>query len=111
MISRFMSGLFSGIFTGVIPLYLNELPPQNYRGIAGTFNQLSIVFGILIANILGLPYFLGNETFWPILVSLPIIPALVHLIGLLFAVESPKFLFNSNKVNETKIGNSTIINN
>lgn len=49
------SGLFCGLFSGILPLYLSELAPKNLRGTIGTLNQLMIVFGILVTNILGLP--------------------------------------------------------
>ncbi len=45
--SRFVTGLFSGFFTGVLPIYLFEIAPHNLRGIVGTMNQLNIVIGIL----------------------------------------------------------------
>ncbi len=48
-------GLFCGLFSGILPLYLSELAPKNLRGTIGTLNQLMIVFGILVTNILGLP--------------------------------------------------------
>lgn len=101
ILSRFITGIYCGIFSGILPLYLNELPPRNLRGITGGLNQLSIVLGILTSNILGLPYMLGTSTLWPVLVSLTGIPCCTNLIGLLFAVESPKFLYNSGKKEKT----------
>ncbi|CAF0733287.1 unnamed protein product [Brachionus calyciflorus] len=92
IVARFFCGLFCGLFTGILPLYLNELPPQNYRGSAGTLNQLLIVLGILITNIMGLRDILGSEQRWPILVTFMLVPALAH-IGLFFAAESPKYLY------------------
>ncbi|CAF0733335.1 unnamed protein product [Brachionus calyciflorus] len=92
IVARFFSGLFCGLFTGILPLYLTELPPQNLRGSAGTLNQLLIVLGILITNIMGLRDILGSEDRWPILVTIMLAPALAH-IGLFFAAESPKYLY------------------
>ncbi len=61
--SRLLTGLFCGFFTGILPIYLYELAPQNLRGITGTLNQLHIVIGILVSNILGLPQLLGNNNY------------------------------------------------
>lgn len=97
ILSRFITGIYCGIFSGILPLYLNELPPRNLRGVTGGLNQLSIVLGILTSNILGLPSMLGTSTLWPVLVSLTGIPCLTNLVGLLFAVESPKFLYNTGR--------------
>ena len=42
------------------PLYLNEISPVNLRGGVGTANQLGVVCGILISQVLGLESILGN---------------------------------------------------
>lgn len=101
MIGRFLSGVYCGIITGILPLYLNELPPQHLRGRFGTLNQLTIFLGTLVANVLGLPNLLGNSSLWMILVSLNIITATMQLVGLSFAAESPKYLFNANKIEKS----------
>ena len=45
---------FIGINTVVAPMYLSEVAPVNLRGSLGTLNQLGIVSGILISQVLGL---------------------------------------------------------
>jgi SP family facilitated glucose transporter-like MFS transporter 1 len=90
--SRFVTGLFSGFFTGVLPIYLFEIAPHNLRGIVGTMNQLNIVIGILFSNIFGLPELFGTSNLWPVLCAIAFGPVLIHG-GLFFAVKSPKFLF------------------
>lgn len=91
MAGRFFAGVLSGLFSGILPLYLNELAPANLRGFTGTMNQLSIVAGIVVTNIFGLPQILGSQTLWPVLVGFMLVPALAHF-ALLLAVESPKHL-------------------
>ena len=90
--SRFFTGIFCGLFTGILPIYLYELAPKNLRGMTGTMNQLTVVLGILSTNILGLPQMLGTDKLWPVLVGLIFVPSFIHL-GLFFAVKSPKHLF------------------
>ena len=109
MLSRVLAGIYCGIITGIVPLYLNELPPQHLRGKIGTLNQLTIILGLLTANILGLPNMLGNHTHWSILVSMNIVPSLVQVTGFLYAVESPKFLFNVKRIEESISGKKFII--
>jgi SP family facilitated glucose transporter-like MFS transporter 1 len=102
MVGRFISGIFCGLFTGILPLYLNELPPQNLRGLVGTLNQFGIVLGILLTNMCGLPNALGSELRWPILVSLTLLFIIPHLL-LIFGVESPKYLYiTRNQPEEAK---------
>ena len=73
-------------------LYLNELSPQNWRGLIGTMQQLLLTFGVLVSYVFGLEEVLGTENLWPILLGFILVPALAH-IGLFFAVESPKHVF------------------
>jgi hypothetical protein len=35
-------------------MFLSEISPTHLRGAVGTLNQFGIVFGMLVANILGL---------------------------------------------------------
>lgn len=92
MIARFFVGVYCGLFSGILPMYLSECPPKNLRGTVGALNQLSIVVGILVANVLGLPELLGTKTLWPVLVGLSFIPVIAHFI-LLYFPESPKYLY------------------
>ena len=48
------------------PLYLSEISPVALRGLCGTFNQLAITFGVLIAEVIGLSIALGTESLWPL---------------------------------------------
>lgn len=102
MAARFFSGVYCGLFSGIFPMYLNECSPKNLRGRIGVINQLSIVIGILAANLFGLPQVFGTKELWPVLVGFTIIPTLVH-IGLFFVVESPKYMYiNKNNLSQTR---------
>ena len=96
---RFLTGIYCGLFTGVGPLYLSEIAPKNLRGAAGTLHQLSIVVGILLTNVMGLPQLFGTLYLWPYLIGATAIPALVHFIFFPFCVETPKFTYiNKNDI-------------
>lgn len=91
--SRFFAGLLSGLFMGVAPLYLSEIPPKNIRGKSGALNQFTMSVGILAANIAGLPQLLGTMNLWPILLGIQFIPMIIHLVGLPFCSETPKYIY------------------
>ena len=48
---RFFSGLFSGLSTGILPLYLVEIPPQALRGKIGSTNQLTMYVPYLMNHL------------------------------------------------------------
>jgi MFS transporter, SP family, solute carrier family 2 (facilitated glucose transporter), member 1 len=93
IIGRFFAGIQSGLFLGIIPLYLSEIPSKKLRGITGCLNQLLLATGILVSNVLGIPQTLGTDKLWPYLVGLTFVPMIIHLVFLPFCSETPKFLY------------------
>ncbi|KAM7405442.1 hypothetical protein PAMP_012704 [Pampus punctatissimus] len=53
IIGRFIVGLYSGLSTGFVPMYVEEISPTNLRGALGTLHQLGVVIGILMAQLRG----------------------------------------------------------
>lgn len=51
IIGRFIIGVFCGLCTGFVPMYISEVSPTSLRGAFGTLNQLGIVVGILVAQV------------------------------------------------------------
>ncbi|ESP01111.1 hypothetical protein LOTGIDRAFT_180320 [Lottia gigantea] len=104
MVGRFICGINAGINTGVAPLYLSEIAPIELRGFSGTFNQLSITFGVMVSQLLGLKFILGTEKYWPLLLALTIVPVIYQLCVLSMCVESPRYLMltKQNEFEATK---------
>lgn len=48
---RFVVGVYSGLSTGFVPMYIGEIAPTQLRGALGTLHQLGVVVGILIAQV------------------------------------------------------------
>jgi hypothetical protein len=93
MVARFIAGTYCGLFSGVLPLYLSELPPFNYCGLTGGLFQLMVVLGVLTTSVYGLEDVLGCESLWPILAGAFLYLPCIAMLGLFFAVESPKHLY------------------
>uniref|UniRef100_A0A670YFZ9 Major facilitator superfamily (MFS) profile domain-containing protein n=1 Tax=Pseudonaja textilis TaxID=8673 RepID=A0A670YFZ9_PSETE len=58
--SRLLSGVCSGIFSSVIPMYLLETSPLNMRGSIGMVPQFFLVIGVQLAQIFAFPELLGT---------------------------------------------------
>ncbi|KAK3556978.1 hypothetical protein QTP70_022327 [Hemibagrus guttatus] len=101
IIGRFVVGLYSGLSTGFVPMYVGEVSPTSLRGALGTLHQLGIVIGILVAQVFGLDVIMGNATMWPFLLSFTFILATLQCFLLPLCPESPRYLLlNCNE--ETK---------
>nr|XP_061803290.1 solute carrier family 2, facilitated glucose transporter member 1-like isoform X1 [Nerophis lumbriciformis] len=89
---RFIVGLYSGLSTGFVPMYVEEISPTSIRGAMGTLHQLGIVIGILLAQILGIESIMGNGSLWPLLLGFTLLPAIVQSVLLPFCPKSPRYL-------------------
>ncbi|NXS57509.1 GTR5 protein, partial [Brachypteracias leptosomus] len=90
--SRVIMGIYAGLASNVVPMFLGELSPKNLRGAIGVIPQLFITVGILVAQILGLNIILGSAEGWPVLLGITGIPSLIQLLTLPFFPESPRYL-------------------
>ncbi|XP_053213492.1 glucose transporter type 1-like isoform X3 [Panonychus citri] len=92
---RFFIGLNCGISTTLVPMYLSEIAPISLRGALGTVSQLAVTIGLLLGQVLGIPYILGTKDGWPFLLGIAIIPAVLQLLLLPMCPESPRYLLIS----------------
>jgi len=110
--SRFIAGIGVGMASMLSPMYIAEIAPAALRGRMVAINQLTIVIGILITNIIN--YSLRNfgEDAWRWMFGLGIIPAGLFFVGALSLPESPRWLVNVSRTDEAlqilrKIGNES----
>merc|ERR1719186_2437207 len=80
LVGRLVVGLTAGLNTVLVPMYVSGIAPVDLRGGLGVFNQLAVTSGIFLGQILGLSEVLGNDSGWPWLLAVTIIPCVVlHL--------------------------------
>jgi len=96
IVGRLLIGIACGLFTGLAPLYISEVAPLSIRGGMGIFNQLAVVSGIFLGQILGLNGVMGSD-YWPILVSFTAFPSALQTILLFALPESPRYLILEKK--------------
>uniref|UniRef100_A0A8C1W4U1 Solute carrier family 2 member 2 n=1 Tax=Cyprinus carpio TaxID=7962 RepID=A0A8C1W4U1_CYPCA len=90
---RAIMGLYCGLSSGLVPLYIGEISPVKYRGAMGALHQLAIVIGILISQVIGLDFLLGNDDMWHVLLGLSGAPAILQSLLLFVCPESPRYLY------------------
>jgi MFS family permease len=89
VIGRFISGLGAGAALVVVPIYISEIAPPKQKGFFGSFTQIMTNLGILFTQLFG--YFLSYGHMWRIILAIGGVIGLIQLIGLIFAVDSPKW--------------------
>lgn len=113
--SRFSAGIGVGMASMLSPMYIAEISPAHIRGRMVAVNQLTIVLGILITNLVN--YLLRNngDDAWRWMFGLGVVPSGLFLVGAYFLPESPRWLMKDGqqaKANAVlkKIGDNTFVN-
>ena len=91
LLARFCGGIAIGIASGLSPMYIAEVAPTHIRGKLVSLNQLTIVIGILAAQIVNW-LLLSDDTAWRWMFWAAAFPALAFLVLAAFIPESPRWL-------------------
>lgn len=100
---RIIGGIGVGLASAIVPMYIGEIAPANIRGRLVSFNQFTIIFGMLvvyfvnwgIANGQSLEWI--NDIGWRYMFASEAIPALLFGLLLLFVPETPRYLAIKNQ--------------
>lgn len=100
---RIVGGIGVGLASMLSPMYIAEISPAGKRGQMVSFNQLAIVFGMLVVYFVNYYISIQGDTVWNVntgwrwMFGSEAIPALLFLIFLFFVPESPRWLVMKNK--------------
>lgn len=91
-VMRFIGGLGVGMSSIVVPAYISEIAPREYRGRLVALYQFQIVFGILVAFLSNylLAEYAGADWRW--MLGVEVIPAAAFLAMAAGLPESPRWL-------------------
>ncbi|GBU08160.1 D-xylose transporter [Bacteroidales bacterium] len=100
---RIIGGVGVGLASAVTPMYISEVAPSSIRGRLVSFNQFTIIFGMLvvyfvnwgIANGQSLEWI--NAIGWRYMFASESIPALLFFVLLFFVPETPRYLALMNQ--------------
>lgn len=100
IIFRVLSGVAIGCATVVCPIYIAEISPASFRGRLVSYYQLAITLGVLLAYLSN--YFLLDSGVdnWRWMFSSQSVPAILFFFGLLFVLESPRWLVGKKREKE-----------
>ena len=73
----------------IVPPYINEIASQRVRGAAGASFQLALTIGILVSQVVGLPFIAGSCTGWGWGLSIVFLLPLAGLLPLFLLPNSP----------------------
>lgn len=100
---RVIGGIGVGLASAVSPMYISEIAPANIRGRLVSFNQFTIIFGMLVVYFVNWGIANGqsiewiNAVGWRYMFASEAIPAALFGILLLLVPETPRFLVLSDR--------------
>lgn len=116
VVMRFAAGIGVGMASMLCPMYIAEVSPAKVRGRNVAINQLTVVIGILVTNLVN--YFLADTgpDAWRWMFGLGTVPSVIFLIGVIWLPESPRWLLKDGQDAKAKqvlnkIGSDVFVEN
>lgn len=113
--ARLCAGIGVGMASMLSPMYIAEISPAHLRGRMVAINQLTIVLGILITNLINYTLRNSGEDAWRWMFGLGFVPSALFFMGALWLPESPRWLIKAGKNTQAiqvlnKIGDVNFVN-
>ncbi|MDA3630866.1 sugar porter family MFS transporter [Saccharopolyspora oryzae] len=109
---RVVGGVAIGIASVIAPAYIAEVAPAAYRGRLGSLQQLAIVLGIAISQLVNYALAqaaggsasgeLGPLQAWQWMLGAALVPAVIYLVVASTIPESPRYLVAVGKVDRAR---------
>jgi sugar porter (SP) family MFS transporter len=111
---RFAAGFGVGMASMLSPIYIAEISPPKIRGRMVAVNQLAIVTGILVTNLVNYSFRDLGDDAWRWMFGVGVLPSLLFLLGILVLPESPGWLVAKERHADaeaalSKIGNGRYV--
>ncbi|GGO70800.1 sugar porter family MFS transporter [Nonomuraea cavernae] len=109
---RIIAGVAIGMASVLGPTYIAEVSPPAYRGRLGSFQQLAIVLGIAVSQLVNYAIArlaggnVNNEVWglqaWQWMLGACVVPALLYLLFALTIPESPRYLIMAGRPRQAR---------
>ncbi|WKA02956.1 hypothetical protein VitviT2T_021102 [Vitis vinifera] len=96
-LGRLINGIGIGLISYTVPIYISEITPKNIRGLFASAHTLVICCGFSTT------FLLGNAVSWRILALIGNAPCILHIIGVFFIPESPRWLAKTGREKELEV--------
>lgn len=95
--ARFCAGIGVGMASMLSPMYIAEVSPAHLRGRMVAINQLTIVIGILVTNLVNYTLRNSGDDAWRWMFGLGFIPSILFFAGAIWLPESPRWLVKAGR--------------
>ncbi|CAL8360140.1 unnamed protein product [Lota lota] len=102
LMGRITVGSGIGLASMTVPVYIAEVAPPHLRGQLVTLNNLFITGGQLTASIVDGAFSYMEKDGWRYMLGLSVVPAALQFVGFLFLPESPRWLLQKGRGQESR---------
>ncbi|GAB9477205.1 Major facilitator superfamily, partial [Globisporangium polare] len=92
LVARVIQGFGVGNSSFSLPIFGAEMAPKELRGLLSGFMQMTIVTGLLVANIVNL-IVENNPHGWRVTNGVAMAPPIIVMLGIFFVPESPRWTY------------------
>ncbi|TDW96873.1 sugar porter family MFS transporter [Dinghuibacter silviterrae] len=100
--ARFFAGAGVGMASLLSPMYIAEISPASFRGRMVAINQLTVVIGILVTNLINYTLRNTGPDAWRWMFGLGVVPSALFVLGALWLPESPRWLAEAGRTAEAE---------
>ena len=100
IVARLGAGMGVGMASLLSPMYIAEVSPAPFRGRMVAINQLTVVVGILVTNLVNYTLRNGGDDAWRWMFGLGVIPSALFFVGAWWLPESPRWLVKAGRLPE-----------
>ncbi|CAH03072.1 sugar porter family MFS transporter [Kluyveromyces lactis] len=112
IVGRVISGMGIGFGSSAAPVYCSEISPPKIRGTISGLFQFSVTVGIMVLFYIGYGcHFIDGAAAFRITWGLQMVPGLILMVGVFFIPESPRWLANHDRWEETSLIVANIVAN
>ena len=104
--ARILGGVGIGLASNVSPVYIAEVSPPEMRGRLVSLNQMTIVLGIIFAQLANYRVFrtVTSDVSWRVMFGAETVPAALFLVLAFFIPESPRWGLERQQAFDSKAG-------
>ena len=109
--ARILGGVGIGLASNVSPVYIAEVSPPEMRGRLVSLNQMTIVLGIIFAQLANYLVFrtVTSDVSWRVMFGAETVPAALFLMLAFFIPESPRWGLERQQAYDNKAGMLAVV--
>lgn len=91
IIGRILVGIYTGIGSALLPLYIQELAPKSIKGTLSCFVHVGVCIGSAAGSFLSIAWILGGPDTWHLLLVTPAICGIIQMMVSRYIPDSPTY--------------------